>query len=61
MTFNELKKAHSGKRLVAMANEENGLSLYAGTKGLEWPSDWPTEGITAQWIEAQGVELLVAA
>lgn len=58
MTFEEIKQQTPGKRIVGMASRDNGLQLFAGTQPIPWPDDWPPEGITGQWIEDQGVEII---
>lgn len=58
MTCEEIKKQYPGKRLVAMADKTNGLTLYAGTKPLDWPSDWPTDNVSGAFIEENGFQIL---
>ena len=57
MTLDEIKQENPGKRLVAMADPDNGLQLYAGTNQIEWPSDWPST-ITGAFLEDNGFEVL---
>jgi len=56
MTFNEIKKANPDIRIALFANKDNGLVLRVGLESVEWPSDWPSENITDEWIEGLGID-----
>ncbi|MBR7920185.1 hypothetical protein KDX16_30780 [Burkholderia vietnamiensis] len=58
MTFDELCAAHPNARRVAHIDANNGITLTFGTSVVEWPSDWPEEGIAKGFFEDRGIELL---
>ena len=59
MTFDEILKSvkSEGKRRVALADKDNGLSLQIGGIPVPWPEDWP-ETITGEFLTEKGFEVL---
>lgn len=60
MTLGEIKKIYPNKRLVALSDPSNGLTLMAGGDVIEWPEDWP-ETVTRALLEDSGFEVLRGA
>lgn len=58
MTGEEIRKKYAGRNLIALSDSSNELKLYADMKPLDWPSDWPTESLTPDWIEKQGFKFV---
>lgn len=58
LTFEQIRALYPNTRIVAIADGNNGLTLYAGKEPCDWPSDWPSSGITIDWLEDRGVEVL---
>jgi len=56
MTFDEIKKNNQDKRIALFCDHNNGLNLFIGFQSTEWPSDWPSENITDEWIKGLGID-----
>ncbi|CAE6823184.1 hypothetical protein R70006_06305 [Paraburkholderia domus] len=57
-SFEQLCKEHPDVRRVAHIAADRGITLSFGATFVEWPSDWPTDGLDHRFFEERGFEML---